>query len=94
MKKFPTIPTLVTPEGEVIGDGVAIIEHFESTAGRPSQPSYPKQRTISALFDVSKTASLLRPAMRCRWIFLDRNSAFVRYHLQSQRDIPERADET
>lgn len=94
MEKFPTIPTLVTPKGEVIGNGVAIIEHFDSTAGRPSQPSYPKPAIISALFDVSKTASLLGPAMHYRWIFRDHNSAFVMYHLQSQRDIPERADKT
>ncbi len=36
--KLPTIPTLVTPEGEVIRDGAAIIEHFEAANGRPCQP--------------------------------------------------------
>ena len=50
--KLPTIPTLVTPEGEVIRDGAAIIEHFEAANGRPSRPTGPKQRIISALFDV------------------------------------------
>ena len=39
--KLPTIPTLVTPEGEVIRDGAAIIEHFESASGRPSRPAGP-----------------------------------------------------
>ena len=48
--KLPTIPTLVTPEGEVIRDGAAIIEHFEAAHGRPSRPAGPKQRIISALF--------------------------------------------
>ena len=32
--KLPTIPTLVTPKGEVIRDGAAIIEHFEAASGR------------------------------------------------------------
>ena len=31
--KLPTIPTLVTPQGEVIRDGAAIIEHFEAANG-------------------------------------------------------------
>ena len=37
--KLPTIPTLVTPEGEVIRDGAAIIEHFEAANGRPCRPA-------------------------------------------------------
>jgi glutathione S-transferase len=41
--KLATIPVLVTPEGQVIRDGGAIIEHFESTSDRPFQPSSPKQ---------------------------------------------------
>ena len=32
-QKLPTIPTLVTPTGEVIRDGAAIIEHFEAKPG-------------------------------------------------------------
>ena len=36
--KVPTIPTLVTPEGEVIRDGAAIIEHFEFANDRPCRP--------------------------------------------------------
>ncbi|NCZ64430.1 MAG: glutathione S-transferase domain-containing protein, partial [Cellvibrionales bacterium] len=36
--KLPTIPTMVTVEGEVIRDGAAIIEHFEAANGRPCQP--------------------------------------------------------
>ena len=93
--KLPTIPTLVTPEGEVIRDGAAIIEHFEATNGRPSLPAGPKQRIISALFDVIGTDGLLRPAMHYRWNFPEDNLAFVRYHfLHSQRDTPERGDKT
>ena len=93
--KLPTIPTLVTPEGEVIRDGAAIIEHFEAANGRPSRPTGPKQRIISALFDVIGTDGLLRPAMHYRWNFPEDNLAFVRYHfLHSQRGTPERREKT
>ena len=93
--KLPTIPTLVTPEGEVIRDGAAILEHFEAANGRPSRPTGPKQRIISALFDVIGTDGLLRPAMHYRWNFPEDNLAFVRYHfLHSQRDTPERSEKT
>ena len=93
--KLPTIPTLVTPEGEVIRYGAAIIEHFEAALGRPSRPTGPKQRIISALFDVIGTDGLLRPAMHYRWNFPEDNLAFVRYHfLNSQRDTSERSEKT
>jgi glutathione S-transferase len=93
--KLPTIPTLVTPQGEVIRDGAAIIEHFEASTGRPCRPSGPRQRVISALFDVIGTDGLLRPAMHYRWNFPDDNLPFVRYHfLHSQRDTVERANKT
>lgn len=93
--KLPTIPTLVTPEGEVIRDGAAIIEYFEVANGRPSRPTGPKQRIISALFDVIGTDGLLRPAMHYRWNFPEDNLAFVRYHfLHSQRDTPQRSEKT
>ena len=93
--KLPTIPTLVTTEGEVIRDGAAIIEHFEAASGRPCQPPGPRQQVISALFDVIGTDGLLRPAMHYRWNFPDDNLAFVRYHfLHSQRDVPQREEKT
>ena len=93
--KLPTIPTLVTAEGEVIRDGGAIIEHFEAANGRPCQPQGPRQQVISALFDVIGTDGLLRPAMHYRWNFPEDNLEFVRYHfLHSQRDVPERGAKT
>ena len=64
--KLPTIPTLVTPGGEVIRDGAAIIEHFEAASGRPCRPTGPRQQIVSALFDVIGTDGLLRPAMHYR----------------------------
>ncbi len=93
--KLATIPTLVTPEGEVIRDGAAIIEHFEAANGRPCRPAGPRQQIISALFDVIGTDGLLRPAMHYRWNFPEDNLEFVRYHfLHSQRDTPEREEKT
>jgi glutathione S-transferase len=93
--KLPTIPTLVTPQGEVIRDGAAIIEHFEAASGRPCQPPGPRQRLISALFDVIGTDGLLRPAMHYRWNYPDDNFEFIRYHfLHSQRDLPQREEKT
>lgn len=93
--KLPTIPTLLTPGGEVIRDGAAIIEHFEAANGRPCQPAGPRQQIISALFDVIGSDGLLRPAMHYRWSFPEDNLEFVRYHfLHSQRDVPQREEKT
>jgi glutathione S-transferase len=93
--KLPTIPTLVTPEGEVIRDGAAIIEHFEAANGRPCRPIGPRQQVVSALFDVIGTDGLLRPAMHYRWNFPEENLDFVRYHFfHSQRDVPQRDEKT
>jgi len=93
--KLPTIPTLLTPQGEVIRDGAAIIEHFESANGRPCLPATPRQKIVSALFDVVGTEGLLRPAMHYRWNFQEENLAFVHYHFfHSQRDLPTRDDKT
>ncbi|MDB9948974.1 glutathione S-transferase N-terminal domain-containing protein [Porticoccaceae bacterium] len=89
--KLATIPVLVTPEGEVIRDGGAIIEHFEKANSRPFQPSTAKQQIVSTLFDLIGTSGLLRPAMHYRWNYLEENSEFLRYHfLHSQPEHPDR----
>ncbi|MFK8050929.1 MAG: glutathione S-transferase N-terminal domain-containing protein [Halioglobus sp.] len=93
--KLPTIPTLLTAEGEVIRDGAAIIEHFEVINGRPARPLTPRQQIVSALFDVIGTDGLLRPSMHYRWNFPEDNLAFIRYHFyHSQRDMPQREEKT
>lgn len=93
--KLPTIPTLVTPAGEVIRDGAAIIEHFEAASGRPCLPPGPRQQIVSALFDVIGTDGLLRPAMHYRWNFPEDNLDFIRHHfLYSQRNTPQREEKT
>ena len=92
---LPTIPTLVTPAGEVIRDGAAIIEHFEDANGRPSRPTGACQQLVSSLFDVIGTDGLLRPAMHYRWNFPEDNLVFLRYHFyHSQRDLPQREEKT
>lgn len=93
--KLATVPTLVTPGGEVIRDGAAIIEHFEAAGGRPCRPPGPRQQIVSALFDVIGCEGLLRPAMHYRWNFPEDNLDFMRYHFfHSQRDVPQRAEKT
>ena len=93
--KLPTIPTLVTPSGEVIRDGAAIMAHFEESAGWPSLPSGPRQRALALLLDVVGTDGLLRPAMHYRWSFPEANQQFVDFHfLYSQRESPERREKT
>ncbi|MCH1491456.1 MAG: glutathione S-transferase C-terminal domain-containing protein [Luminiphilus sp.] len=93
--KLPTIPTLVTPAGEVIRDGAAIISHFEENRGWPSLPEGPRQRILSLLFDVIGTDGLLRPAMHYRWNFPESNQHFVGFHFfHSQRDMPERREKS
>ena len=67
--KLATIPVLKTTSGEIIRDGAAIIEYFESTNGRSCQPKGPRQQTISHLFDLIGCEGLLRPAMHYRWNF-------------------------
>lgn len=93
--KLPTIPTLLTPTGEVIRDGAAIIEHFESRNGRPCQPLTPRQQVVSALFDAIGVEGLMRPAMHYRWNFPEENLDYLHYHFfYSQRAQPSAEDKT
>lgn len=92
---LPTIPTLQTPQGEVIRDGAKIIDHFEAQNGNAFQPKGVKQQALSLLFDAIGAEGLLRPAMHYRWNFLEQNEAFVHYHfLHSQRLTDTREDKT
>ena len=94
--KLPTIPILVTPLGEVIRDGAAIVEHFESTSGHPCSPSGPLQNLMSILFDVIGAEGLRRPAMHYRWNYPEDNDAFLRHHFFSlfKPDTPDREQKT
>ena len=94
--KLPTIPILVTPTGEVIRDGAAIIDYFESTLGRLFRPVSPLQDIISSLFDVIGSEGLRRPAMHYRWNFPEDNDNFLYYHFFSlfRPDYPDREQKT
>ena len=78
--KLPTIPILVTPVGDVIRDGAAIVEHFESISGHQCSPTAPLQNLLSVLFDVIGAEGLRRPAMHFRWNYPDDNDEFLRHH--------------
>jgi glutathione S-transferase len=93
--KLATIPALLTPTGEVIRDGAAIIEYFEVRNDRPCRPKSPRQRLVSDLFDVIGAEGLLRPAMHYRWNFPNENLDFLKYHfLNAQRLGPNRQEKT
>lgn len=81
--KLRMMPTLETADGVVIRDGAAIVEHFESQAGRPASPATPKQRILGRLLDVIGMEGLLRPAMHYRWNFPDENEAFLQHHFSA-----------
>ena len=93
--KLATIPALLTPAGDVIRDGAAIIEYFEVRNGRPCRPKSWRQRLISDLFDVIGAEGLLRPAMHYRWNFPNENLKFLKYHFfHAQQLGPHRQEKT
>ena len=47
-----SLPTIETAEGDVIRDGAAIIDHYESINGHRFSPKAPRQKILSLLFDV------------------------------------------
>jgi glutathione S-transferase len=78
-----SIPTIETSGGEVIRDGVAIVDHFENSSGNSFSPPTPKQNIISLLFDVIGAEGLLRPAMHYRWNFHEQNQKFLTFHFET-----------
>lgn len=78
-----SLPTLELPDGEIIRDSVAIIDHFENNSGHSFSPGTPKQRVINRLLDVIGAEGLLRPAMHFRWNFPEQNLEFLRLHFQT-----------
>ena len=77
------IPTIEFPDGRVIRDGVAIIDHFEERNGHRFSPVTPKQRIVSRLFDAIAAEGLLRPCMHYRWNFDQDNRDFLEFHFQT-----------
>lgn len=74
------IPVLVTPEGTIIQDGQAIIDHFEGrgAARHPALPETPVHRVLAELFSLFGGEGMLRPAMHYRWNFDADNRDFLK----------------
>ena len=83
MGERQSIPVIETEDGEVIRDGAAIIDHYESNNGQRFSPVTPKQKTLSLLFDVIGAEGLLRPAMHYRWDFPKENLDFLTFHFET-----------
>ena len=73
------IPVLQLPDGEIVQDGVAIIDHFEAQGvPLPADADTPVHRAIGQLFELFGGEGLLRPAMHYRWNFDADNIDFLR----------------
>lgn len=78
------IPVLVLPDGQMIQDGVAIIDYYESQGVRRSAyPETPVHRAVAHLFELYGAEGMLRPAMHYRWSFDTDNLAFLRRDFMS-----------
>lgn len=80
------IPTLEFSNGDVIRDGVAIIDHFEAKSGHQYSPNTPKQQVVSLLLDVIGAEGMLRPCMHYRWNFDQDNDEFLKFHFSTIYD--------
>ncbi|MFK7863791.1 MAG: glutathione S-transferase family protein [Pseudohongiellaceae bacterium] len=78
-----SIPVVETETGEVIRDGAAIIDFYETFSNKRFSPSSPKQKILSLLFDAIGCEGLLRPAMHYRWNFPDKNLDFLQFHFET-----------
>jgi len=73
------IPTLETPDGEIIQDSTEIIDHFErkGLARESAYPTTPRQLAVAHVLELYGSEGLLRPAMHYRWNFPEVNEAFI-----------------
>ncbi len=77
------IPTIEFPNGDVIRDGVAIVDHFEALNSESFSPRTPRQQIASLLLDSIGAEGMLRPCMHYRWNFDQDNLDFLLFHFQS-----------
>jgi glutathione S-transferase len=77
------IPTIELPDGTVIRDGVAIVDHFEAQNGEAFSPQTPRQQIVSLLLDAVGAEGLLRACMHYRWNFDQDNLDFLLFHFQT-----------
>jgi len=73
------IPTLETPDGEIIQDGTEIIDYFEKKglARQSAYPTTPRQLAVAHVLELYGCEGLLRPAMHYRWNFPEINDGFI-----------------
>ncbi len=73
------IPTLETPDGEIIQDSTEIIDYFEKKglARESAYPTTPRQLAVAHVLELYGSEGLLRPAMHYRWNFPEVNDAFI-----------------
>ena len=72
------IPQLLTPEGTVVQDTVAIQDYLETRfADLPAIPQTPKQRIFTHLMELLASEGLVRLAWLHRWLFAE-NYTFVK----------------
>ncbi len=78
IKRF-IIPVVETPKGEILQDGVDIIDWFEhrGLARLPAYPPTPCQRLVAHVMELFGAEGLLRPAMHYRWNFPETNDGFL-----------------
>ena len=72
------IPQLLTPNGEVIQDSIAMLDHLEARFPElPAIPATPKQRIFVHLMELLGSEGLVGLAWRHRWLF-EENLSFVK----------------
>ena len=73
------IPTIETPDGEIIQDSTEIIDYFEKKglARQSAYPTTPRQLAVAHVLELYGSEGLLRPAMHYRWNFPEVNDAFI-----------------
>lgn len=74
------MPVVEWPDGTIVQDGAAIIDHIEASGAvrRPSLPPTPVQAIVARIFELFGGEGLLRPAMHYRWNFDAENLDFIR----------------
>jgi glutathione S-transferase len=77
------IPTIEFPDGRVIRDGVAILDHFESLNDEFYSPDTVRQSAVSRLLDAIASEGLLRPCMHYRWNHDQSNREFLQFHFET-----------
>ncbi|CAN1526975.1 Gst Glutathione S-transferase [Caulobacteraceae bacterium] len=72
------IPVMRAPDGEIIQDTTAMIDHIESRVAAPSfVPSGPVQRIVADLIDAFGSNYLMAIAMHYRWSYREQQEHFL-----------------